>query len=265
MARNLSALNPVGASLSISTLPGSFKAFHAYEPAIFINLLDMARTLEDLSETREQDIHLGLEPEPLGHFEDLEETLAFFERFHATHPEHSDLIQRRIGINYDTCHFALEYEDCHLSLGTLNAHEIRISKVHLSNALTFNPQSAHALVALRDFDEPTYLHQVLLRTEKDEIHRFTDIPEFYERIKTLENHYVEGRCHFHIPLYEQPTDPFGTTLSHAQDALSYLKTYPKYCPHFEIETYTWQVLPPTLQQPIEHMIASEYEWVLNEL
>lgn len=263
MARVISTLNPAGSSLSISTLPGSFKAFNAYEPAIMIHLIEIAEYFEELSLRNGQDLHLGLEPEPIGYFENLEETITFFKRLISFRPEKAELIRRRIGVNYDTCHFALEYEDCHHSLKTLLSNNIRISKVHLSNALTFDPQNSHALVRLRDFDEPTYLHQVLVKDETGRITRFTDIPEFFERIETHPNNYTEGRCHFHIPLYEQPTQPFGTTLDHAKDALAFLNSHPKYCPHFEIETYTWGVMPEQLLQPIDQMIAEEYQWVLK--
>ena len=48
------------------------------------------------------------------------------------------------------------------------------------------------------------------------------------------------------------------------EALSYLKMHPDFCSHFEIETYTWSVLPNELQIPIEDQIAKEYEWVLSD-
>jgi len=265
LANIISEISPLGASLSISTLPGSFKAFRPYEHAIFCNLVEIAEYLEALSIKYKQNIHLGLEPEPLGHFENLTETLSFFHRLWEFAPEKTPLLKRRIGVNYDTCHLALEYEDCHDALSQLIEAEILISKVHLSNALTFDPQDARALVNLRELDEPTYLHQVLLLREDGEIDRFTDIPEFFDWIEKNENKYLEGRCHFHVPLYEQPTEPFRTTLKHASDALSYLQKKPQYCSHFEIETYTWKVLPKNLQQPIESMICKEYEWALNQL
>jgi len=265
MARIISGLNAPKTSLSVSTLPGSFKAFHAYENAIMRNLVELAEFLEMLSIQNDQNIHLGLEPEPLGHFENLAETVAFFQRLWNFAPDKTELLKRRIGVNYDTCHFALEYEDCNDALSTLMAHEILISKVHLSNALVFDPQDARALVGLREFDEPTYLHQVLCLTPDGDIDRFTDIPEFFEWIETHDNTYLEARCHFHVPLYELPAEPFTTTLKHAADALSFLRKQPQYSTHFEIETYTWKVLPDHLQQPIESMICAEYAWVLSAL
>lgn len=264
MARVLSEINPIGATLSISTLPGSFKAFRPYEHAIFCNLVEIAEYLEALSNKYRQNIHLGLEPEPLGHFENLAETINFFQRLWEFAPDKIPLLKRRIGVNYDTCHFALEYEDCHDALSQFTEAGILISKVHLSNALVFDPQDPHAIVKLREFDEPTYLHQVLCLKEDGDIDRFTDIPEFLDWIERKENTYLEARCHFHIPLYEQPTAPFTTTLKHAADALSYLQKNPHYCSHFEIETYTWKVLPENLQMPIEDMISKEYEWTLGQ-
>ena len=107
----IAELAPNSLGGSVSTLPGSFKEFDADESKIFANLYATARLLETLSSLHEKDLHLGLEPEPLGHFENTEETLAFFSRFSdwATAKNLSiEIIYKRIGINYDTCHFALQ-------------------------------------------------------------------------------------------------------------------------------------------------------------
>ena len=147
----IAQLVPEGIDGSVSTLPGSFKEFNADEAAIFKNLEACAKSIEVLSNLFDRDLHLGLEPEPLGHFENTEETLAFFDRFLAT-VEDPDLIKRRIGINYDTCHFALEFDDCFTSLDALRDAGLRISKVHLSSALSFDPQSADSLEAIKPFE-----------------------------------------------------------------------------------------------------------------
>lgn len=52
---------------------------------------------------------------------------------------------------------------------------------------------------------------------------------------------------------------------HALDALAYLREHPEFCTHFEIETYTWGVLPDDMQIKIEDQIAREYQWVLDNL
>ena len=253
----IARLCPQKSGGSVSTLPGSFKEFEADEELIFANLYSCALTIESLAKETGKDLHLGLEPEPLGHFENTEETLAFFKRFFSWCKD-QDLddkpVKKRIGINYDTCHFALEFDDCHQSLKTLTDAGLRISKIHLSNALSFDPQNPEALEAIRQFDEPTYLHQVILNTTP--LTRFKDLPEFDGNTTA-----TEGRIHFHVPLYSAPLAPLASTLDHAEAALSYLKEHPEACPHLEIETYTWGVLPDHLQKPLTDQISAEYEWV----
>ena len=261
----IAQLVPEGIDGSVSTLPGSFKEFNADESLIFANLEKCALKIEELSQTYNRDLHLGLEPEPLGHFENTEETLAFFERFLAA-SSNPELIKKRIGINYDTCHFALEFDDCRKSLDSLRAAGLRISKVHLSSALEFPATSAEALASIRQFNEPTYLHQVILLDDDGFITRHRDLPEFFE---TLENSNpaqpdaLVGRIHFHIPLYNEPAAPLASTQSHALESLAYLTEHPDFCSHFEIETYTWGVLPDDMQIKIEDQIAREYQWVLD--
>ena len=258
----IAQLVPEGVDGSVSTLPGSFKAFEADETAIFTHLEACAQYIENLSSQYGRDLHLGLEPEPLGHFENTEETIAFFERLlhFCSDPE---LIKKRIGINYDSCHFALEFDDCRTSLDTFRAAGLRISKLHLSSALEFNPSNLEAIEAIRAFDEPTYLHQVIVKNHDSSLKRFTDLPEFLNASEQMKNTEL-ARVHFHIPLYAAPTEPLHSTQQHASDAINYLKSNPGFCSHVEIETYTWGVLPSELQIPIEEQIAREYDWVLNQ-
>lgn len=262
----IARLCPVESGGSVSTLPGSFKEFGADENLIFANLYSCALTIENLARKTGKDLHLGLEPEPLGHFENTEETLAFFERFHAWCDDQEldkEPLQKHIGINYDTCHFALEYDDCRTSLDALTGAGLRISKIHLSNALSFDPNNPEALEAIQPFDEPTYLHQVIIDSGS-RLTRFKDLPEFLSSLNTGEldlQPQAEGRIHFHIPLYSEPLAPLASTLDHAEAALAYLKERPETCPHLEIETYTWGVLPGNLQKGLTDQISAEYEWV----
>ena len=258
----IAQLVPEGVEGSVSTLPGSFKAFEADESAIFTHLEACAQYIENLSGHYGRDLHLGLEPEPLGHFENTEETIAFFERL-LHFCSDTELIKKRIGINYDTCHFALEFDDCRTSLDTFRAAGLRISKLHLSSALEFNPSDLEAIEAIRAFDEPTYLHQVIVKNHDGSLKRFTDLPEFLNASEQEKNTEL-ARVHFHIPLYAAPTEPLHSTQQHASEAINYLKSNPGFCSHVEIETYTWGVLPSELQIPIEEQIAREYDWVLNQ-
>ena len=260
----LAAIARPGTGASVSTLPGSHKTFAADEPAILQHLIELAGWLEILAAETGHDFHLGLEPEPLGHFENTAETLAFFERLHAAAPD-PEVIRRRIGVNYDACHFALEYDTARASLDALTAAGIRISKIHLSSALALDPREAKALAAIRAFDEPVYFHQVLLRNSDGEITRFSDLPAFFDAVGSDEidpTAFEEMRVHFHIPLDAEPAAPLRSTRDQTAEVLRWRKSHPAACPHYEIETYTWGVLPDGLQRPVEEQIAGEYAWVL---
>lgn len=264
--RILAVIARPGTGASVSTLPGSHKTFGADETVILRHLIELAAWLEALAEETGLDFHLGLEPEPLGHFENTAETLGFFERLHAAAPD-AAILRRRIGVNYDACHFALEYDAARESLDALSAAGIRISKIHLSSALALDPHDPAALAAIRAFDEPVYFHQVLLRHADGSIRRFIDLPAFFEAIHggTVDSAgFEEMRVHFHIPLDAEPAAPVRSTRDQTREVLAWKKDHPAACQHYEIETYTWGVLPDGMQRPVDEQIAGEYQWVLGQ-
>jgi len=264
----IAQIAPKSSGGSVSTLPGSHKSFHADESLIRKNLIKMALFIEELSQKHQIDLHLGLEPEPLGHFENTAETLAFFARLHVDAANPS-IIQQRIGLNYDCCHFAIEFDDAKESLNAIAIDSnIRLSKIHLSNALRLNPADRNALEAIRKFNEPTYFHQVIARRADGSLERFKDLPVFFEAVDAgnlQPSDFCEARVHFHIPLDAKPANPLGSTHAHVEETLNWCIRNPTACQHFEIETYTWGVLPNNLQRPVEEQIAAEYHWVLGNL
>ncbi|BCU77704.1 metabolite traffic protein EboE [Luteolibacter sp. LG18] len=259
----LAEILPQGVDGSVSTLPGSHKTFHAEEAPIFAHLEELAVFLDDLAAKTGRDFHLGLEPEPLGHFENTAETLAFFERMKAVSPEPARLL-RRLGINYDACHFALQYEEARTSLDALVAAGLRISKIHLSSALALDPRDREAVAALAAFDEPVYFHQVLARHADGGIQRFVDLPDALAARKSGGTEAEEWRVHFHIPLDAEPAPPLRSTRQQVRDVLAWRRDHPDACTHYEIETYTWGVLPRNLHRPVVEQIAAEYRWVMEE-
>jgi len=260
----LSRLVPEGVDGSVSTLPGSFKPFGADEEIIRTQLIELADFLDALSEVSDRDLHLGLEPEPLGYFENTEETLRFFDRLLADADDH-ERIKKRIGVNYDCCHFAIEFDDARQSLDAISGDGLRLSKIHISNALAFDPDDPAAAEAISAFDEPTYLHQVILRTRENTLTRFLDIPEFFKVLHAQKPRPIntrEARAHFHIPLDADPDPPLLSTRLHAAQTLHWLDDHPDACSQLEIETYTWGVLPASLKRPVEEQIAAEYHWTI---
>jgi len=257
----LAEILPEGVDGSVSTLPGSHKTFGADETAIFARLEELAVFLDELSASSGRDLHLGLEPEPLGLFENTAETLAFFGRMLATSPDPARLL-RRIGINYDACHFALEYEDARPSLDALVSAGLRISKIHLSSALALDPRDPTAVWKIAAFGEPVYSHQVVARGEDGTLRRHLDLPDALASLRMCEGAYAaEWRVHFHIPLDAEPAAPLRSTRGQVRDVLAWRRDHPDACRHFEIETYTWGVLPDDLQRPVVEQIAGEYQWV----
>lgn len=258
--RILAGIAKPGTGASVSTLPGSHKTFGADESVIRRNLIDLATWLDELAAETGHDFHLGLEPEPLGHFENTAETLGFFERLHADAND-PDRIRRRIGLNYDACHFAIEFDPAANALDSLRDAGIRLSKIHLSSAIELDPRDPAAVEAIRPFQEQVYFHQVIARDESSRLHRFVDLPDF---LATDRENLVRARVHFHIPLDAEPAPPLGSTRDQAAETLAWCRGNPGLCQHFEIETYTWGVLPDGMRRPVEEQIAAEYAWVLGQ-
>ena len=137
---------PSGESVSVSTLPGSFKEFIRPDTAadqreaIYRHLRSCSEHLDRLRDRSGRALHLGLEPEPLGLFETSGETVAFFEGLVAgLGSGEKERLLRNIGVNYDTCHLAVEFEEPAAAISALRSSGIRISKIHLSSALRLQP------------------------------------------------------------------------------------------------------------------------------
>jgi len=269
----LDDLAPAGREISVSTLPGSFKDFlpagerEAALEAICGNLRACSDHIESIRQRSGRDVHLGLEPEPLGLFETSAETVSFFERLvDGTGPEERERILRNLGVNYDTCHLAVEFEEPARALGRLRDAGVRISKIHLSSALAFAPAPG-ALERLRDFEEGVYLHQAIVREGDEIIARLRDLPEAFAWAEDRDGRWgEEWRVHFHVPIHTRPEEPFGDTRDHVTGTLDVLADEPGLCRHFEMETYTWEVLPPAMRaHDVVDQLVCEYEWTLSEM
>ena len=264
----LAELLPAGIEGSVSTLPGSFKEFHPSADALKAIRQNLWRTVEHIARVSEKTgrtLHLGLEPEPLCLLESSAETIHFFEHLRAEHPNDPRL-DRHLGVNYDTCHFAVEFEEPQNALPSLVNHGIKISKIHLSSALKVSPTPA-AREELKKFSDDVYLHQVVARDESGNRTIFRDLPDAIAHHASRITHQAEEwRIHFHIPLHAPAAPPFENTNDHLLGVLDLLAENPLLCSHLEMETYTWEVLPPELKsQNVVDQLAGEYEWTLAQL
>ncbi|NNE92628.1 MAG: metabolite traffic protein EboE [Verrucomicrobiales bacterium] len=261
----LCEIAPEGEAGSVSTLPGSFKEFDAESALIVENLRACHRHLEALREKTGRDLHLGLEPEPLGLFETSSETVNFFDQLtDGLSGNEQEAILETIGVNYDTCHLAVEFESASSAIGRLRGAGLRISKIHLSSALKLTPDAA-SLSRVSDFEEDVYLHQVVVRKGDEVVARFRDLPDALEDAEKTGDPGDEWRVHFHVPIHAQPEALFGDTRDHISETLDLLGGEPGWCRHFEMETYTWEVLPENLRSgDVVDQLAKEYEWCLGE-
>lgn len=265
----LAELLPPGMSGSVSTLPGSHKTFGIGADeleAIFANLKSCREHIERLAVKTGHDLHLGLEPEPLGLFETSGETLKFFGLYLDRHPTDRDFF-RFIGLNYDTCHLAIEFEEAKAALSRITGAGIRLSKLHFSSALKLKPTPAN-IERLRGFDEPVYFHQVIAKEGDDlPLRRFKDLPDALDFAAKHPNEVGdEWRVHFHVPIHAAPSGEFETTQDHLLGAMDWLAANPTKCQHIEMETYTWEVLPEDMRSgDVVDQLCKEYDWCLGQM
>ena len=275
----LAAFLPEGIDGSISTVPGSFKEWitgPADLSAMAENLGAVVAYLAALRDDTGREIHLGLEPEPSCYLETTAETVAFFKdvlwtlgveevkRIRKCYTaDAEELMRRHLGVCFDTCHVALQFEDPLEALRTYAREGIRISKVQLSAALMTGGTS-DAWTALRPFAEGVYLHQVKGRTAAGEVRSWVDLP--YAILDEAGHEGIEEvRVHFHVPLFFTGNGPLASTVSTLTP--DFFKELRKGATsHVEIETYTFDVLPPEVHPgDAVKSIAREYAWVQEHL
>jgi sugar phosphate isomerase/epimerase len=264
---------------SISTVPGTFKPLAQAPGAIehmARNLIRHAGHLAGIRERTGRTIALALEPEPCCFLETIDETVGFFEQhlFGATavrqlceltglaRGDAEDALRRHLGVCYDVCHAAVEFEDPAGSLRALRAAGIGVPKLQLSAALRIAAVGSETGPQLRPFDEPVYLHQVIARQD-GRLTRYLDLPQALEAL--AQNRGAEWRVHFHVPIFLEQLQDFSTTQAFLGEILALHRRAP-ISTHLEVETYTWDVLPERYRQvDVASAIARELGWVVEQL
>ena len=264
---------------SISTVPGTFKPLAEGPGAIeeiARNLIRHAAHLVQIERATGQTIALALEPEPYCFLETIEETVEFFEQrlfaraavaqlveYTGASPSDAEAALRRyLGVCYDVCHAAVEFEDPAGSLAALRGAGIAIPKLQLSAALRIPEVAPDTADQLRPFDEPVYLHQVVER-RGGRLIRHLDLPDALASI--AESGGAEWRVHFHVPIFLDELKDFATTQPFLREILALHRQQP-ISSHLEVETYTWDVLPERYRQvDVASAIARELAWVIEQL
>jgi len=223
---------------SVSTLPIAWRTAAGPERAATARaaLTTLAERLDTLAELTGRSIRVGLEPEPGCVVETTADAIAPL----------TAIGHDRIGICVDTCHLATSFEDPGTALDALATARVPIVKSQLSAALhAEHPHLPDVREALAAFDEPRFLHQTRVRTASG-LRGTDDLGEALQGNSLPEA--APWRAHFHVPLHATPAAPLTSTLPVLRAALTRLVGGPHpLTRHLEVETYTWQALPPELR------------------
>jgi len=222
-------------------------------------------------------VRLALEPEPYCFLETTDEALRYFrEHLYAketvlalsqatglSSAAAEDALRDHLGMVYDICHQAVEFEDIGQSLQALADAGIPVFKLQEAAAVQVPEVGPAQIEALRRFADTVYLTQTVER-RGDRITRFLNLEDAfaaYERDPGPR----EWRIHFHVPVFLEDLGEFRTTRFAIEDALRFHKKN-KLSPHLEIETYTWDVLPEHLKTgDIVDYVEMELNWVRGQL
>lgn len=270
-ARVLAELLPEGCDGSLSTLPLAFKGHtHTddFEGQCIEQLLDFAVAMDVIHDETGRCIRLGIEPEPFCLLETTPETLAFFQSLwrRAEETGRGDVARRHLGVCYDVCHQAVEFESIPESIAALNKAGIRINKLHITCALHLEtPADPEQRQELARFVEPRYLHQTISRSRSGIALRRVDLDQ--ELCTSPPASWKDAsawRIHFHAPVHRETMGLLKTTQAELQQALAAVKSL-DYAPHLEVETYTWGVLPEGRQPDLTEGLAAEMTAVFGWL
>lgn len=283
LVRILGALVPEGVDGGISTSPLSYKPWLGEEEtretfrASARHLAEVAVAMAQTSARTGRDLHLDIEPEPHCLLETSGETIDFFERWllpvggdvvrqalGVGQGEAEALLRRHVALCYDACHLAVAYERPTEALDRLEAAGIRIGRLQISSALdvALGDAPERHREALGAFVDEVYLHQVNERRADGARRAYPDLPDALEHLAEAAG--STWRIHFHVPVFAPDAGPLGTTQSDLLDTLRAVQAR-RSTPHLEIETYTWEVLPPALKLDLLDSIEREYSWVLDVL
>jgi sugar phosphate isomerase/epimerase len=224
LARVLADLLPDDAARgSVSTLPLAWR--HPWDDAraaTAMQMLDLlAAGLADIEARTGRVIQVAFEPEPGCVIETTAQAVAML----------SGVDTDRLGVCLDLAHLACAWEQPADALRALREAGISVMKVQLSAAM-----EADEPEALREYVEPRFLHQ----TRNPAGGSVDDLDEAFETG-------LPGpwRVHYHVPLHSRPSAPLVTTTPLLRVAIGELVGGPDaVCDHFDVETYTWGVLPP---------------------
>jgi sugar phosphate isomerase/epimerase len=251
LARVLADLLPDDAMRgSVSTLPLAWREpWDAAMAGVCARLLDeLAEGLTEVAWRTGRLIQVGLVPEPGCVVETTEQAVTMLRGVDTD----------RIGVCLDLAHLACAWEDPVQALTRLEDEGLPVVKVQVSAALEVADPAAAGEV-LRSYAESLSLRQTRsasgIGTDDLEEALAEELPGPW-------------RVRYHVPVHTEPVPPLATTVPVLRDALDALLGGPTaVCDHFEVATYSWEVLPdrPREADQLAAGIAAELAFARDEL
>jgi len=269
-----------GIDPTIQSPPLGFKPRVTSPEVVAAFTAQVLRTVAHLVALRQSSgvtVRLALEPEPYCFLETTDEALRYFgEHLYAdsavkslaaatglSSSDAQDALHTHLGLVYDICHQAVEFEDISVSLRALADAGIPVFKLQEAAAVRVAEVTQDKVDALRRFADSVYLTQTVER-RNGTLHRYLNLEDAFAAWAEDPGP-REWRTHFHVPVFLDDLGDFTTTRFAIEDALRFHKEN-KLSPHLEIETYTWDVLPAHLKTgDIVDYVVMELDWVRSQL
>ena len=271
---------PADVAPSIQSAPLGFKPRVTGDDVVASytdHVLRVAAHLVELEARSGRTVTLALEPEPYCFLETTDETVDYFTRHlysgaaaealarlaHIPISEAHVALRRHVGVVFDICHQAVEFENIAESLQKLVDAGIPIFKLQEAAALHM-PQVTQSIVdTLKRYANTIYLTQTVEK-KNGKLTRFLNLEDAFAAWEKDPGP-REWRTHFHVPVFLDDLGPFRTTRFAIEDALRFHKLKPL-SRQLEIETYTWDVLPDNLKTgDIVDYVCRELDWVRGQL
>ena len=281
VANILADVCPEGVAPSIQTSPLGFKPRVTGGDVVASytdHVLRVIAHLVALEAKTARTVRLALEPEPFCFLETTDETVEYFNKHlysgAATEKlarlaqlpiaEANAALRRHLGIVYDICHQAVEYEDITASLQKLVDGGVPIFKLQEAAALYVPEVTQGAVDTLKKYAKTIY-HTQTMEKRNGKINRYLNVDDAIAAFEKDPSGPREWRTHIHVPVFLDDLGQFRTTRFAIEDALRFHKQKPL-SRHLEVETYTWDMLPDSLKTgDIVDYVCRELDWVRGQL
>ncbi len=280
VANVLADVCPAGIAPSIQSAPLGFKGRVTGDDVVAAytnNVLRVVAHLMALESKTGRTVQLALEPEPFCFLETTDETVDYFTKHlysgasveklaklaHVPISEANEALRRHLGIVYDICHQAVEYENITELLQKLVDAGIPVFKLQEAAALHMPEVTQPVVDTLKRYAKTIYLTQTMEK-KNGKLTRYLNVDDAIAAFEKDPGP-REWRTHIHVPVFLDDLGQFRTTRFAIEDALKFHKQKPL-SRHLEVETYTWDMLPDSLKSAdIVDYIYRELDWVRSQL